>query len=135
MGSTRPWLRLAASIGSWSTALSGLVLSAPCSPRRRAGRAAPHRLIAIPPHELAYPAAPGDGRRMRPKRGRPDIATHPHDGLVKYAFSKRHHAKGLLRAILPAPHRRSPSTHHLPNRDRSEAPEAPSAGSGGSGEQ
>lgn len=31
-----------------------------------------------------------------------DIATHPHDGLVKYAFSKRHHAKGLLRAILPA---------------------------------
>ena len=35
------------------------------------------------------------------KRGQPDSTAHPHDGLVKYAFSKRIHAKGLLQAILP----------------------------------
>jgi hypothetical protein len=32
------------------------------------------------------------------KLGEPDIASHPHDGIVRYAFSKPVHAKGLLRA-------------------------------------
>jgi hypothetical protein len=35
------------------------------------------------------------------KRGQPDLTAHPHDGLVKYAFSRRIHARGLLQAILP----------------------------------
>lgn len=38
---------------------------------------------------------------MKRKRGRPDIAAHPHDGLIKLAFSKRSHATGLLKAVLP----------------------------------
>lgn len=38
---------------------------------------------------------------MEPRRGQPDIATQPHDGLIKLAFSKRDHAIGLLKAILP----------------------------------
>lgn len=35
------------------------------------------------------------------RAGIPDIAAHPHDGIVRYAFSKRVHAIGLLKAILP----------------------------------
>lgn len=36
------------------------------------------------------------------KRVLPDLTAQPHDGLVRYAFSRRIHARGLLKAILPA---------------------------------
>ena len=38
--------------------------------------------------------------RKAKKRARRDALVHPHDGLVKYAFSQREHAAGLLKAIL-----------------------------------
>ena len=31
------------------------------------------------------------------------MTTTPHDALFKAAFSKLHHARGLLRALVPAP--------------------------------
>jgi predicted transposase YdaD len=36
------------------------------------------------------------------RRRRPRALYQPHDGLVRYAFSQRDHAAGLLKAILPA---------------------------------
>ena len=36
------------------------------------------------------------------KRLRKDDAAQPHDRLVKFAFSRREHAAGLLRAVLPS---------------------------------
>lgn len=39
---------------------------------------------------------------MAEKRDPPSPAAQPHDGLVRYAFSQRVHARGLLKALLPA---------------------------------
>ena len=46
-------------------------------------------------------AKAGGGVMVHQNRSVSDIAAHPHDGIVRYAFSKRVHAKGLLQAILP----------------------------------
>ncbi|MFO0593615.1 MAG: Rpn family recombination-promoting nuclease/putative transposase [Polyangiaceae bacterium] len=45
---------------------------------------------------------PGDGRVMA-KPPRPEALTQPHDALVKWTFTQREHATGLLKAALPPP--------------------------------
>jgi predicted transposase YdaD len=35
------------------------------------------------------------------KRERADLTSQPHDAIIKYTFSQREHAAGLLRAALP----------------------------------
>src|SRR5437667_40846 len=34
------------------------------------------------------------------KRKRKDLTAHPHDAIIKYTFSQREHAEGLLKAAL-----------------------------------
>jgi hypothetical protein len=57
-------------------------------------RPVPHR------RKLALGATLRDRHRI-PRRTRADVAHQPHDALIKFTFSQREHAAGLLKASLP----------------------------------
>src|SRR5262249_31536494 len=76
-----------------------------CLPRRALAvvvRPGSPRATHRPPtrrKELASLPPPDDGRPM-PRRKREGFTSQPHDALIKYTFSQREHAAGLLKAAL-----------------------------------